>query len=49
MVLTAKQLTEGDVAQLSGHVTTIIERGTIGDVDLLARLVATLNKSAVST
>jgi CheY-like chemotaxis protein len=48
MVLTAKQLTEGDVAQLSGHVTTIIERGTIGDVDLLARLVATLNKSAVS-
>ena len=47
MVLTAKQLTEGDVAQLNGHVTTIVERGPVGDVDLLARLVAALNKPGV--
>ena len=46
MVLTAKQLTEADVGQLSGHVATIVERGSIGDVDLLAKLVAALNKPA---
>jgi signal transduction histidine kinase/DNA-binding response OmpR family regulator len=47
MVVTAKQLTEADVGQLSGHVATIVERGSIGDVDLLAKLVAALNKPAV--
>jgi threonine synthase len=47
MILTAKQLTEADVAQLSGHVATIIERGSIEDVDLLAKLVAALNKPVV--
>jgi CheY-like chemotaxis protein len=47
MILTAKQLTEADVAQLSGHVSTIIERGSIEDVDLLAKLVAALNKPVV--
>jgi signal transduction histidine kinase/DNA-binding response OmpR family regulator len=47
MILTAKQLTEADVAQLSGHVATIIERGSIEDVDLLAKLVAALNKPVI--
>ena len=47
MVLTAKQLTEADVGQLSGHVATIVERGSIGDVDLLAKLVAALHRPAV--
>jgi CheY-like chemotaxis protein len=47
MILTAKHLTEADVAQLSGHVATIVERGSIGDVDLLARLVGALNKPTV--
>jgi signal transduction histidine kinase/CheY-like chemotaxis protein len=47
MVITAKDLTEADVGQLSGHVATIIERGSIGDVDLLAKLVAALNKSTL--
>jgi len=47
MILTAKQLTEADVAQLSGHVSTIIERGSIEDVDLLAKLVAALNKPVI--
>jgi DNA-binding response OmpR family regulator/anti-sigma regulatory factor (Ser/Thr protein kinase) len=47
MILTAKQLTEADVAQLSGHVATIIERGSIEAVDLLAKLVAALNKPVI--
>jgi DNA-binding response OmpR family regulator len=47
MIVTAKHLTKADVAQLSGHVATIVERGSIGDADLLARLVAALNKPAV--
>jgi signal transduction histidine kinase/CheY-like chemotaxis protein len=47
MVLTAKDLTEADVGQLSGHVATIVERGSIGDVDLLAKLVAALHKPPV--
>ena len=47
MVITAKQLTEADVGQLSGHVATIVERGSIGDVDLLAKLVAALHRPAV--
>jgi signal transduction histidine kinase/CheY-like chemotaxis protein len=48
MILTAKHLTQADVAQLTGHVATIVERGSIGDVDLLAKLVAALNRPAVS-
>jgi CheY-like chemotaxis protein len=48
MVITAKDLTEADYAQLSGHVTTIVERGAIGDVDLLARLVGALNRPAAT-
>jgi signal transduction histidine kinase/DNA-binding response OmpR family regulator len=47
MIVTAKQLTEADVAQLTGHVATIVERGAIGDVDLLAKLVGALNKPPV--
>jgi DNA-binding response OmpR family regulator len=47
MIVTAKQLTEADVAQLTGHVATIVERGSIGDVDLLAKLVGALNKPPV--
>ena len=47
MVLTAKDLTEADVGQLGGQVATIVERGSIGDVDLLSKLVAALNKPAV--
>jgi signal transduction histidine kinase/DNA-binding response OmpR family regulator len=49
MIVTAKQLTEADVGQLRGHVATIVERGSVGDVDLLARLVAALNKPGSST
>jgi DNA-binding response OmpR family regulator len=47
MIVTAKHLTEADVAQLSGHVATIVERGSIGDVDLLAQLLAALNRPGV--
>jgi signal transduction histidine kinase/CheY-like chemotaxis protein len=46
MVLTAKQLTEGDIDQLNGHVATIVKRGSTGAVDLLGQLQVVLNKRA---
>jgi signal transduction histidine kinase/DNA-binding response OmpR family regulator len=38
MVLTAKTLTEGDIKQLNGHVSTILRRGSTGASDLLSLL-----------
>lgn len=38
MVLTAKDLTEADKRQLSGHVSTIMSRGSTATVDLLGQL-----------
>jgi signal transduction histidine kinase/CheY-like chemotaxis protein len=38
MVLTAKTLTEGDIKQLNGHVSTILRRGSTGAADLLGLL-----------
>jgi CheY-like chemotaxis protein len=47
MVLTAKHLTEADIDQLSGHVSSIVKRGSTGAVDLLGQLQVVLNKRAV--
>ena len=47
MVLTAKHLTEADIDQLNGHVSSILKRGSTGAVDLLGQLQAVLNKRAV--
>jgi signal transduction histidine kinase/DNA-binding response OmpR family regulator len=38
MVLTAKHLTEADIRQLNGHVSTILKRGSTGASDLLGLL-----------
>src|SRR4029077_5206623 len=38
MVLTAKSLTEADIRQLNGHVSTILRRGSTGAADLLGLL-----------
>jgi signal transduction histidine kinase/CheY-like chemotaxis protein len=38
MVLTAKNLTEADIRQLNGHVSTILRRGSTGAADLLGLL-----------
>jgi signal transduction histidine kinase/DNA-binding response OmpR family regulator len=38
MVLTAKTLTEDDIKQLNGHVSTILRRGSTGASDLLGLL-----------
>jgi CheY-like chemotaxis protein len=38
MVLTAKHLTESDIKQLNGHVSTILRRGSTGASDLLGLL-----------
>jgi len=38
MVLTAKHLTEADIRQLNGHVSTILKRGSTGASDLLSLL-----------
>jgi signal transduction histidine kinase/DNA-binding response OmpR family regulator len=38
MVLTAKTLTEADIKQLNGHVSTILRRGSTGATDLLGLL-----------
>jgi hypothetical protein len=38
MVLTAKTLTESDIRQLNGHVSTILRRGSTGAADLLGLL-----------
>ena len=49
MVLTAKNLTEADIEQLNGHVSTILKRGSTGSKDLLGQLQLILNKRAVLT
>jgi len=38
MVLTAKTLTDSDIRQLNGHVSTILRRGSTGAADLLGLL-----------
>jgi signal transduction histidine kinase/DNA-binding response OmpR family regulator len=38
MVLTAKSLTESDIRQLNGHVSTILRRGSTGAADVLGLL-----------
>jgi signal transduction histidine kinase/DNA-binding response OmpR family regulator len=47
MVLTAKNLTAADIAQLNGRVSTILRRGSTGSMDLLAQLQLVLNQRAV--
>ena len=47
MVLTAKNLTEADISQLNGHVSTILKRGSTGAVDLLDQLQLVMMKRAV--
>jgi CheY-like chemotaxis protein len=47
MVLTAKNLTEADISQLNGHVSTILKRGSTGSVDLLGQLQLVMLKRAV--
>jgi CheY-like chemotaxis protein len=44
MVLTAKHLTEADLDQLNRHVSTIVNRGSVGAGDLLGKLQLVLNK-----
>jgi CheY-like chemotaxis protein len=38
LVLTAKTLTDSDIRQLNGHVSTILRRGSTGAADLLSLL-----------
>jgi CheY-like chemotaxis protein len=38
MILTAKDLTDGDKRQLNGHAKAILERGSTGATDILAWL-----------
>jgi len=47
MVLTAKNLTAADIAQLNGHVSTILKRGSTGSMDLLGQLQLVLKQRAV--
>ncbi|MGH3628699.1 MAG: response regulator, partial [Sciscionella sp.] len=47
MVLTAKNLTEADISQLNGHVSTILKRGSTGSVDLLGQLQRVMMKRTV--
>ena len=50
MVLTAKSLTEADIRQLNGHVSTILRRGSTGAsdlLDLLRQVVAPVGLKAV--
>jgi signal transduction histidine kinase/DNA-binding response OmpR family regulator len=46
MVLTAKHLTESDIRQLNGHVSTILKRGSTGASDLLGLLRQIIDASA---
>jgi signal transduction histidine kinase/DNA-binding response OmpR family regulator len=48
MVLTAKHLTEGDIHQLNGHVSTILKRGSTGAADLLGLLRQIVDATATS-
>jgi signal transduction histidine kinase/DNA-binding response OmpR family regulator len=47
MVLTAKTLTEADIRQLHGHVSTILRRGSTGAADLLDLLKQVVSNSGV--
>jgi CheY-like chemotaxis protein len=47
MVLTAKHLTESDIRQLNGHVSTILKRGSTGASDLLGLLRQVVDATAV--
>jgi CheY-like chemotaxis protein len=47
LVLTAKHLTDADIDQLNGHVSTILKRGSTGAVDLLNQLQVVLNQRPV--
>jgi signal transduction histidine kinase/DNA-binding response OmpR family regulator len=47
MVLTAKHLTNADLAQLNGHVSTILRRGSAGTADVINQLQVVLNKRPV--
>jgi CheY-like chemotaxis protein len=47
MVLTAKTLTEADIHQLHGHVSTILRRGSTGAADLLGLLKQVVSNSGV--
>ncbi len=46
MVLTAKHLTESDIRQLNGHVSTILKRGSTAASDLLGLLRQIIDASA---
>jgi DNA-binding response OmpR family regulator len=48
MVLTAKHLTEADIRQLNGHVSTILKRGSTGASDLLGLLRQIVDATAVA-
>ena len=48
MVLTAKHLTESDIHQLNGHVSTILKRGSTGAADLLGLLRQVVESPAVT-
>jgi CheY-like chemotaxis protein len=47
MVLTAKHLTNADLDQLHGHVSTILKRGSSGAADVVKQLQVVLNKRPV--
>jgi signal transduction histidine kinase/DNA-binding response OmpR family regulator len=47
MVLTAKTLTDSDIRQLNGHVSTILRRGSTGAADLLGLLKQVVTSTAV--
>jgi len=46
MVLTAKLLSESDIRQLNGHVSTILKRGSTGASDLLGLLRQIIDSTA---
>jgi CheY-like chemotaxis protein len=47
IVVTAKHLSEADLALLHGHVSTILKRGSIGAVDVLGQVQAVLKQRLV--
>jgi signal transduction histidine kinase/DNA-binding response OmpR family regulator len=47
MVLTAKDLTGGDIEKLNGRVSRILRRGSTGAVDLVSQLQAVMNNRTV--
>jgi signal transduction histidine kinase/CheY-like chemotaxis protein len=48
MILTAKHLTEEDIHQLNGHVSTILSRGSTGATDLLGLLRQVVDATTVA-